>query len=48
MTTEGNNFKWHLQIMSDKWLNTEKNTMQVSGFKTAFDDALESILDLVT
>lgn len=48
MTTEVNDFKWHLQIISDKWLNTEKNIMKVLGFKIAFDDALESILDLVT
>lgn len=47
MITELNNFKWHSQIISDKWLNTEKNIMQVSGFRIAFDDALENIFGLV-
>lgn len=41
MTTELNNLKWHSRIISEKWFNTEKDIMQVSGFRIAFADALE-------
>ena len=46
MTTELNDFKWNSQMISDKWLNTEKNTMQVSSFRIAFDGTLESLTGL--